>query len=84
MIPKIVYTNSLLATLNARKKLRDLSDEIENTSAMENVSVSLKSLGRGHASDFSSSQVGFVVIPILLSINITFSNGRTSQSRSTR
>lgn len=51
-----LYTNSLLATLNARKKLRELSDGIQNTSAMENVSVSLQSLGRGHASDFSSSQ----------------------------
>ncbi|KIK02619.1 hypothetical protein K443DRAFT_677465 [Laccaria amethystina LaAM-08-1] len=50
-----LYTNSLLATLNARKKLRGLSDDVEHTSTTENVSVSLKSLGRGHASNFSSS-----------------------------
>jgi len=79
MILKIVYTNSLLATLNARKKLRELSDEIENTSATENVNVSLKSLGRGHAGNFSSSPVGFILISFLLCIDVMFSNGRTSQ-----
>lgn len=41
-----LYTNSLLATLNARKSIRQASDEIRSTSASESHAVSLKPLSR--------------------------------------
>jgi len=59
LIPNIVYTNSLLATLNARKKIRELSDGIESTSGNN---ISLNSLGKSKTGKISSSRVGFVVL----------------------
>ncbi|KIK02597.1 hypothetical protein K443DRAFT_513791 [Laccaria amethystina LaAM-08-1] len=48
-----LYTNSLLATLNARKKIRELSDGIESTSGNN---LSLNSMGRTKNGKISSSR----------------------------
>ncbi|EDR06499.1 uncharacterized protein LACBIDRAFT_299952 [Laccaria bicolor S238N-H82] len=48
-----LYTNSLLATLNARGKIRELSDGIESISGN---SISLNSLGKNKTGKISSSR----------------------------
>ncbi|KIK02622.1 hypothetical protein K443DRAFT_677467 [Laccaria amethystina LaAM-08-1] len=48
-----LYTNSLLATLNARKSIRELSDGIESTSGNN---ISLNSLGKTKTGHISSSR----------------------------
>ncbi|EDQ99405.1 uncharacterized protein LACBIDRAFT_335046 [Laccaria bicolor S238N-H82] len=48
-----LYTNSLLATLNARKKIRELSDGIESTSGNN---LSLNSMGKSKTGKISSSR----------------------------
>jgi hypothetical protein len=59
LIPGIVYTNSLLASLNARKKIRELSDSIESTNGSIKFS---NSLGKKKTKKISSIRVGLVVL----------------------
>lgn len=56
-----LYTNSLLATLNARKKIRELSDGIESTSGNN---LSLNSLGQSKTGKISSSRQQNISIKI--------------------
>lgn len=56
-----LYTNSLLATLNARKKIRELSDGIESTSGNN---MSLNSMGKTKTGKLTSSRQQNISIKI--------------------